>query len=156
MEDPEDPRGQNFPFPTHIVVLYLTFIDQLKRVVGSIACWCCPVDLMMNTTSKIDRFSSVRADFLCTNFRAKCSAERRRRPPGLTGGSDMGTWDMARRRLWRIVDDGVLLMNGVLMKILWGSVAYNKMLLTTQVVRSWWWHGSYCPFYVTVQSVIWT
>ena len=68
----------------------------------------------------------------------------------------MGTWDMARRRLWRIVDDGVLLMNGVLMKILWGSVAYNKMLLTTQVVRSWWWHGSYCPFYVTVQSVIWT
>lgn len=36
-----------------------------------------------------DRFSSVRADFLCTNFQAKCSDVRRRRPPGRSRRRDI-------------------------------------------------------------------
>ena len=87
--NPEDSHGQKFPFLTQIVVQYLNFIDQLKRVVGSIACWCCSAGLLMNATSKIDWFSSVRADFLCTNFQAKCSDVRRRRPPGRSRRRDI-------------------------------------------------------------------
>ena len=142
--NPEDPHGQKFPFLTQIVVQYLNFIDQLKRVVGSIACWCCSAGLLMNATSKIDWFSSVRADFLCTNFQAKCSGERRRRPSRL-GGATFWTWDMGKKetvahcgRRWSF--DG-----GVWMKILRGSVAYNEIYLTTRDVRFRWWLGSHCP-----------